>query len=48
MTELNTQDQILEPTDDQLETAQGGIYISEEEPLKKVFFNTFFPTLLNA
>ena len=48
MTELNTQAQILELTDEQVESIEGGIHIGNDEPLKKLFFHTFYPSLLRA
>tara|TARA_X000000368_G_C22416583_1_gene444180 strand:+ start:102 stop:248 length:147 start_codon:yes stop_codon:yes gene_type:complete len=48
MTELNTQAQILELTDEQVESIEGGIHIGNDEPLKKMFVHTFFPSLLSA
>ena len=48
MTELNAQDHIIELTDEQVESIEGGIYIPDDEPLRKLFYNIFFPALLSA
>ena len=48
MTELNTQAQIVELTDEQVQSIDGGIRIGNDEPLKKLFVHTFFPSLLSA
>ena len=48
MTELNAESQIVELTEEQVESIEGAIHIPEDRPLEKLFFNVFFPQFASA
>ena len=49
MTELNTQDQIIELSDEQIESIEGGIALPPDaDPVRKFIFNWIFPQALSA
>ena len=49
MTQLNTQDQIVELTDKQIESIEGGIALPPDaDPMKKFIFTWIFPQALSA
>ena len=49
MTQLNTQDQIVELTDKQIESIEGGIALPPDtDPWTKFMFNVLYPHVKSA